>query len=182
MTRLYEEKRNRGFCGLALYSPLFEANIGIVLRSAQVFGVDFINLISTEKYKRQRTDTSNVTRHVPTSHYSSYEEFERHLPLNTDVVGVELSDKSRNLRDFVWPPRPCIVLGSEREGIPPELFKRCRYKVQLPLKPSINLSAMASIVLYDRWSKLSEKGLFDVNDSRTVVPVLQTEQLALSSP
>lgn len=150
--RVYENKSIQKWCGLAFYNPLYDPNLGISLRTATAFNVTFASTIA-EKYISQRTDVSRSPKCLPVFNHKTFNDFWANVPLNCDVVGVELSDKSQNIEDFSWPKRTLILFGSEKEGIPPKELKRCRHKVKLNTKLSINLSSMVAITLYDRFVK-----------------------------
>jgi tRNA (guanosine-2'-O-)-methyltransferase len=153
---VYENKSNRGFFGVAVIGPRFEANIGILARTANVFGAAFVATIG-ERYNRPRTDTGHIARHKPVFHYQTFEDFYVHLPQKTDLVGIELDQDAKPIEKVTWTPRPIFLFGAEDYGIPKKYLNMCRYKVKLPGTISMNLSACASIIMYDYWSKLQNK-------------------------
>lgn len=67
------------------------------------------------------------------------------------VVAVEQTKDSITLKEFVVPAKVAYVLGSEVEGLSPELLKACDLVIELPMlgaKESLNVSVTAGIVLY----------------------------------
>lgn len=154
--KLYEDKSTRGFFGIALYAPKFEANIGTVMRSAHIFNASFVATIGRRYKDRLRTDTTQTYRHTPVFHYADFEDFLSHLPKSTDLIGVELVDRATPLGRFVHPPRGAYLFGPEDGSIPPAELKVCRYKIRLPGRISLNLAACASIVMFDRNNKCQQ--------------------------
>lgn len=70
----------------------------------------------------------------------------------TQVVALEQSDTSVNLRDFVAPKKDtALLLGREVEGIEQQYLDLCDYVVEIPmlgLKESFNVSVATGIALY----------------------------------
>lgn len=149
----YENKSLRGFKGIALFYPKFETNVGIVMRTAAIFDVDFVYIIGPVRYKHMRTDVLKATRHVPTIHFSSFDDFWNHIPHNTDVIGVELSERSRPIENWVHRPRSLFLFGPEDGSIPDKELNRCIGKIKLPGFPSLNLSTAVAVTLYDQMLK-----------------------------
>lgn len=152
----FENKSSRGFTGIALFYPKFEANVGMVMRTSAIFGVDFIYIIGPIRYKHMRTDTLKCSRHVPIIHFTDFKDFWNHIPNNTDVIGVELSEKSRPIQNWVHRPRSLFLFGPEDGSIPDSELKRCIAKIQLPGYPSLNLSTAVAVTLYDKIVKESQ--------------------------
>lgn len=141
----------RGFFGIGIYNPKSEVNIGSLWRTAQNLNASFIFTIG-KRYKRESSDTTKAFRHVPLYHYSTFEEFEKSLPFDTQVVLVEQDVKANNLIDFYHPERVAYVLGAEDYGFPKEILKGHNI-VQIPSQRCLNVAIAGSIVLYDRIAK-----------------------------
>jgi tRNA (guanosine-2'-O-)-methyltransferase len=68
------------------------------------------------------------------------------------IVGAELADEAVRLADL--PParrRTVLVLGHEREGIPPEALRLLDTAVEIPMighGASLNVAVAGSLVLY----------------------------------
>ncbi len=71
---------------------------------------------------------------------------------NTRILGVELADDAIRLADL--PPareRTVVVLGNERDGIPPEALSLLHGVVEIPMigtGDSLNVAVAGSLVLY----------------------------------
>lgn len=149
-SRCFENKLSRGFTGIALLYPKFEANVGMVMRTSAIFNVDFIYIIGPIRYKHMRTDTLKCSRHVPIIHFPDFDDFWKHIPNNTDVIGVELSERSKPIQNWVHRPRSLFLFGPEDGSIPTKELERCIGKIQLPGYPSLNLSTAVAVTLYDK--------------------------------
>ena len=52
-------------------------------------------------------------------------------------VAVENNVTAVNLFDFVWPPNPILILGSEGIGITPETLAMCQSTVEIVARGSV---------------------------------------------
>ena len=60
-------KRKNGFCGIGIWHPHKDCNMGTLFRSAYAFGIDFIFTIG-RKYNTQTSDTVQSIKNVPYCH------------------------------------------------------------------------------------------------------------------
>ena len=151
---------NRGFFGVGIWYPTNEMNVGTLWRSAFAFGAAFVFTIG-RRYKKQCTDTACSTRHVPCFNYSDLEDFNRHRPLDTPLVVIELAGHAESLPAFVHPERAVYLLGSEGGGLPTSLLSKNQV-VEIPSSFCLNVAVAGSIVLYDRASKMKRGGQHEV--------------------
>ncbi len=143
----------RGFWGIGIFHPKTDVNIGTLLRTAFVYGAQYVFTVG-KRYHKQASDTTNTMNHVPLFEYKTIKECVDHLPRETMLVGVELSEEARDLRPFCHPERAAYLLGAEDHGIPPRVLERCHAVVQIPGgEKCLNVSVAGSLVIYDRWSK-----------------------------
>lgn len=140
-----EERRGkkRGYFGIAFYEPKFEKNIGTAVRSAHCFGADFIGVIGN-RYKKQSSDTMATERHVPIYEYENLDDFLKHIPINCDVVGVEVDGK--DIVGFKHPERAIYVLGGEDRNLPQTIKNR----LKIDTSHCLNMAVAASIVMFHR--------------------------------
>lgn len=70
----------------------------------------------------------------------------------SDIVGVELTDESVRLADLPAARRRTVMLlGHEREGLPPEALELVDVAVEIPMVgrgASLNVAVAGSLVLY----------------------------------
>lgn len=141
--------RTRGYWGFAAYKPKKEVNIGTLWRSAQILGASALFTIG-RRYLGAASDTTKAWRHIPLFNTASFEEFRELLPLECQLVGVELVDRAPTLRRFRHPQRAIYLLGAEDEGLPDSILSTCHSVVRLEGRLCYNVAVAGSIVAYHR--------------------------------
>ena len=142
----------RGYFGVGIYHPKTEQNIGTLWRSAEAFGASFICTIG-RRYKKQGSDTTKTYRQIPLFHFEDLDDFSQHIPFGAELVAVEQTSSSVNLKEFAHPDRAVYLLGAEDHGLPPKILERCRKIVAIELPVCINVAVAGSIILFDRNNK-----------------------------
>ncbi len=123
-------------------------------------------------------NTQDGVANVTLIYFNCLSEFLQHLPAQTTLVIVESIGRSSDLRDFVHPNNATYMLGREAKGITKfdvdeiqQYFKRLNQDipeqyigkhdktahlafVKIATPQSLNLGVCASIVMYDRLSKM----------------------------
>lgn len=145
--------RTRGYFGIGIYVPAHNVNVAGLWRSAYNFGASFIFTIGGQKYKRKAADTTNTTNHIPLHRYQTFEQFYENLPLGCMLVGVEQSDRAKDLGDFWHPHRAVYLLGNEVTGIPIRYLDKCHKIVQIESRQCLNVHVAGSVVMWDRQNK-----------------------------
>ncbi len=153
--RNFGKSRKRGYTGIVLINPKYDPNVGIVMRTAQIFNVDFVWTIGPERYKRHRTDTCKAELNIPISNFRTWEEAWDARPNCSEFIAVELSNQSIDIERFIHPPRGIYVFGPEDGSVPHNVFKNCRYKIKLPGSISLNLATAVAITIFDRMKGLN---------------------------
>jgi tRNA G18 (ribose-2'-O)-methylase SpoU len=153
MSQLKQEYEAEGFFGVGILNSEQENNIGTLWRSAYVLGASFVFTID-RKYRKQATDVTRAWTKIPLYHYGSFEDFKRHLPYSTQLVGVELTPDATPIAAFSHPTRAVYLLGSESIGLPERVLSECHSVISLPGNFSLNVAVAGSLVLYDRHAKL----------------------------
>ncbi len=72
--------------------------------------------------------------------------------LGVTLLGAELDDRSRPPWQEPWPERVAIVLGSEANGLSPEVRECCAGLIEIPMQPgvaSLNVAVTSAILLYE---------------------------------
>lgn len=144
--------RKNGFYGVGCYNMKNALNYGTLFRTAQILNADFIFLIG-QRFKKQSSDTMKSYRHIPLFEYRDFDEFTKHRPYGCKLIGIEITNKAKKLKDFKHPKQACYLLGAEDHGLPPKVIDNCDSVVYLEGERSMNVSVAGSIVLYDRISK-----------------------------
>jgi tRNA G18 (ribose-2'-O)-methylase SpoU len=145
-------KHGRGYFGIGIENVKSTKNLGTVWRSAQIMGADFMFVIG-ERYEHMKTDTMKTWKHIPLFYFKTIEQFLESLPKESQLIGIELDERSTPIINFSHPERAVYLLGAEDKGLSEIALKNCHSVIQLPGVFSLNVSAAASIVLYDRCVK-----------------------------
>lgn len=142
----------RGYCGIGIYQPQHDTNVGTLWRSAFCLQADFIFTIGN-RVVHQATDTTKAWRHIPFYQYQTIEDLLTHLPYSCRLIGVEIAPNARNLASYVHPERACYLLGREDTGLPATVMGCCHALIKLDSRQCLNVAVAGSIVLYDRQTK-----------------------------
>jgi tRNA G18 (ribose-2'-O)-methylase SpoU len=140
---------SRGYFGLAIYEPKNSNNWGSLVRTANLLGCSFIASIG-RKFPMQPSDTRKTHRHIPVHEFATFEDFKKFMPIDCSLVGIELDERSKDLKEFVHPERAVYLLGAEDIGLPKDVMDQCGSLVKLYGEHSMNVSCAGSIVLYHR--------------------------------
>lgn len=131
-------------------------NLGTLWRSAQLLGASFIFTVG-RRYQRQSSDTMKTWRTIPLFNFESTADLHNHLPYDCRLIGVEIDSRSVPIQTFQHPKRCAYLLGAEDHGLTKEALKLSHTLIQLPGERSMNVAAAGTVVMYDRFSKLSSK-------------------------
>jgi len=147
---------NRGFFGIGCLNMKKKDNYGTLFRTAQILGADFMFLIGP-RFKRQASDTVKSWRHTPLFEYEDFNDFHKHRPYSSRLVGIELDPMAVPIKNYVHPQQAAYLLGSEDNGLSAGTLNFCNDVIVLPGDHSLNVSVAGSIVLFDRINKMSNR-------------------------
>lgn len=142
--------------GIGIENPKWAVNVGTLWRSAVNFGASFVFTIG-RRYKRQRSDTTYLPRHLPLFHFVTLEAYRESAAFDWMPIGVELTTTAGSLRDFVHPQRCVYILGPEDSSISKAAQRMCKYIVQIRGCGCLNLAVAGSIIMFDRMTKESKQ-------------------------
>jgi tRNA(Leu) C34 or U34 (ribose-2'-O)-methylase TrmL len=145
------------FFGIGIYHTKTEINVGSLYRSAFLMGASFVFTIG-KRYKRQASDTCNVTKQIPYFDYKTFDEFYANMPIDCKLICVELIKSAKSIYEFEHPKNAIYLLGAEDQGIPAKIIERCHETIFLPTEHSLNVANMGTIVCYDRKAKEAYRG------------------------
>ncbi len=143
---------NRGYYGIGIYQGKTTANLGTLWRSAQNFGASFIFTIG-KRYKTQASDTCKTYRHIPLYNYDTFNDFLKARPYDCQLIGIEQSSRSIDVRDFEHPERVIYLLGAEDGGLPNNIQEMCQSIIHINSPMCLNVAVAGSIIMYDRLMK-----------------------------
>lgn len=146
--------KDRGYCGIGMYAPKTETNLGTLWRSAYCLGADFIFTIGN-RYKKQCSDTTKSWRHIPYWRFKNIVDFHNHIPYDCQLVCIELTDKAKELKLFIHPERSIYLLGPEDGNIPNGILEQAQHIVRFESKYCLNVASAGTVVLYDRQVKMT---------------------------
>lgn len=140
-----------GFVGVGLYRPKHSHNIGQVLRAADNHRAAFVSIEGgrTEDV-RSASNTFDTQLSMPVY---MVDDLFAHRPFGTQVVVIDLIEGSRDLRDFIHPPRALYMFGPEDGTLGRAHTGRAQHVVHIPTNDCMNLAASVNVVLYDRMLK-----------------------------
>ena len=140
---------DRGYVGIGIARNKFEVNAGTLIRSARLFGADYVFTIGA-RYRPQASAVGH-DKHIPIVHYPDEAAFLNSRPQNASLVAVENSPRATELPTFNHPERAVYVLGAEDSGVPRAIMREADTTVTIPgLDYSLNVSTAGSIIMYDR--------------------------------
>lgn len=136
-------------------------NLGTVMRTCDATGVSGLLLLpnSTDPYDPAAVKASmGGVFTVP--HYNiSYAQLSQFINANPKLSVVGTSDKAKqNAFTFAYPNHTLFLIGSERQGLSPELTDLSHQMISIPMTgacDSLNLSVATGIILYEIFNQRS---------------------------
>jgi len=140
----------RGYFGIGVEGISKEQNVGTIARSAHAFGASFFFAVApaVDINALRVSDTSDAFDHMPYHEYQSISDFT--LPMECQLVGIELTQESIEMPSFRHPARAAYVLGPEMGHLSPVMQEQCAHIVKIPMKFCVNVGVAAAITMYDR--------------------------------
>lgn len=134
---------------IALYQPEIPQNTGTILRLGVCLGVgvDIIEpsgfIWSDQKLKRAGMD------YLPLANVKRYPNWQDFVKNSKRIV---LLDTKANIDylDFVYHPQDTLLLGSESNGVPSNIFENISNKIKITMQNgarSLNIAISAAMVL-----------------------------------
>lgn len=138
-----------GFFEIGIYRGKTPENLGTLWRSAYQLGAAGVFTIG-KRYDRQASDTLNTPANIPLRSYPDFAAMLAARPFSAVLVAVEMGGVA--LKEFRHPARAIYILGSEDNGLPPDVLAKCQHVVSLASvrRASYNVAVAGSIVMYDR--------------------------------
>lgn len=152
----------RGYFAIGIMGVKYEVNVGTLWRTAYQFGADFIFTIG-KQYAHQYSDTLKTQKHIPLLEFEDYTAFNKAMPRNCSILGVEGGKESyTQLTDFNHPQRSIYLLGAEDKGLSQDILTQVDDIITINSvnTSSFNVSVAGSIIMYDRFTKqyINKKG------------------------
>ncbi|MCL1823247.1 MAG: RNA methyltransferase [Oscillospiraceae bacterium] len=129
-------------------------NVGAIIRSCDAFGIAGLILSETcadiTSPKVIRSAMGSVFR-LPVVR----EDLTQIITLLKEkgymVAGADLNENAKNLKDFAFPGKCAVVIGSEGAGISGEVKSLCDDLIYIPIQnaESLNAAVAASVIIYE---------------------------------
>lgn len=138
------------YLGIGIYNGKRTHNFGALIRTARVFGANFVFSVGHRNPQEQSSVGAELT--VPLFHFESIAQFVSSIPANAQLVCVELVPGALDIRGYAHPQRAVYLLGPE-DGALPQSILRKHDTIVLPGAYPLNVAMAATVVLYDRVAK-----------------------------
>lgn len=148
-------------CVLILENLRSVENTGSIFRTAEGLGVKKIYLVGTtptplDRFGRKRTDFAKVSLGAEEMLTWEYQEEIKQVlkdlkEENFQIISLELTHESEDLKDFVAKKKFALVVGNEVDGVSREALKQSDAMVEIPMrgkKESLNVSVSTGIALF----------------------------------
>ena len=141
-------------------------NVGSILRTAEGFGVRKVIAVGITPYTTQKSDKRlpHVAKRAQSQIAKTALGAERSVEMSTteleelpklvegyELVALEQSSSSINIRQYNQSGPIALVLGNEPNGVSNELLEHCETHLEIPMhgsKESFNVSVATGIALY----------------------------------
>lgn len=152
----------------ALQSPI---NIGMILRTAEVFGH---GVVIYDPHDVMRGDNLNTVADFGCGSFGRRPPFVS-VDLETclarvpgRLIATTLEGNAKPLSSFGWEQSDCVVLGNEYDGLPPEFTSRADQRLWVPVPPG-HLPKPASLSPIDpaRTQAVRDNGSVSLNVAAT---------------
>jgi tRNA (guanosine-2'-O-)-methyltransferase len=149
-------RRSEGRLALTLVSLSNPFNVGSIMRSAAVFGVETVWLVGATpgpadaKVKKTGLGTESG---IPTPRVDTVAEAAAAArAAGFRVVALELASDAQPIASYEFSGPTCLVIGNEGHGLPPSALAACDVAVYVPQPgrvASLNVATATSIALYE---------------------------------
>jgi HEAT repeat protein/tRNA(Leu) C34 or U34 (ribose-2'-O)-methylase TrmL len=150
-------RRERLPLALATTNLSYNLNLGVLIRSAEAAGAREVLVAGRDFY--HRAAAMGADDWVDLAFFDTIEELVDHARSSGyQLVAVQQSPGAERFDRADYPPRPCLILGSEGPGLPPHVVAGADLVVEIPQRgeiDSLNVSCAATLVL---WACLSSRG------------------------
>lgn len=148
---------------ILLFAPEYRPNLSNMIRSAEFFGFQKIyiwdknELLSPPKNKATRADMNHMARvwtagaieHIELAVLEDVADFLKNYPGRS--IATIIHPSATTLSEFVFEENDLIIMGSEKEGLPPDIIALCNETIHLPTlghTDCLNVSVSLGIFLY----------------------------------
>ncbi len=152
-----EPRKERLPLALATVNLSYNLNLGVLIRSAEAAGASEVLIAGREYFHRGAAMGADKWVDI-----KAFETWPALVDYARDqayqLVAVQQTPQAVPFDAADYPPRPCLVVGAEGQGLPPGLCAAADLVVHIPQRgeiDSINVASAAAVVL---WTCLSHRG------------------------
>ena len=137
-------------CAVLMSQIEGDFNFSTIIRTSNNFNIECVYYYGKKRFDRRGTMGTHLYSEV--KYLASLEEV---VALKNTYQFVALENNVPDcvhIKDFIYPTRPCILLGEENSGLPSELLGMADFTVEIPSRGSVrslNVASAAAIILYD---------------------------------
>lgn len=129
-------------------------NYGNIIRLADTIGCSILYVLkgSYPISERKIKKTAGNSYHRVNMHYVEENELFALLKDQYTLVGLETASNSRNIFHEILPVAMALIVGNEKQGIPPGLLEKCHLTVHIPLTgncTSLNVTHALAVALFE---------------------------------
>jgi tRNA G18 (ribose-2'-O)-methylase SpoU len=129
-----------------------DVNHGGLLRVADAFRLERVDLTHTEDFAIDFSGHRGTLGWQPHRWVTPDQAIRDAKTDGYNLCALTLSPRAQDIKKIEWPFPLAIVLGSENEGVPPDIEAQCDLVVAIPmygLVTSINVATAAAIVVHE---------------------------------
>jgi tRNA G18 (ribose-2'-O)-methylase SpoU len=147
---------------ILFYAPEYRPNLSNMIRTAEFYGLkkvyifDKNKLLSPPNNKVSRSEMEHMARvwtagaieHINIESISDVEQFIKNNPGR--AVATLVNDRATALADFAFEKNDLIIMGSEKNGLPPAIEAMCQQAIYIPQvghTNCLNVSVCFGIIL-----------------------------------
>ncbi len=144
------------FCTV-LHELKSPTNVGMIVRSHVAFGgvqIVFVGQNKPWEFRKQSQSFSRKLEKLCEMVFIDTDEdfFAWCAAQNYSSTALEISTSSSPIRNYPFPERTALIVGSEGAGLPSEFIARCDHRVLIPQFGQVeclNVAVSCSIALYE---------------------------------
>lgn len=148
-----ELSKSRTELEVAIENVEHDFNIGSIVRTANSFNVKKVHIIGRKKYNRRGAMCTD--KYLKIVHHATLEDFLKSQE-GRELVAIENNtERAAPLHEKRFAKDTTLILGSENNGISPELLESAndvRYIESFGSTRSVNVGAAAAIAMYE-WTR-----------------------------
>ncbi len=156
-----------------LHSPQYRPNLSSMIRTAEFYGLNKVYIVDqnnlllpptqskkarAEMEKMARVWTAGAIEHIQIEKIEDPSLFLKNY--EGRKIATLVDETATQLNQFEFEAKDLLIMGSERDGLPPELLALVDHAVYIPSighTPCLNVAVTCGIVLHQALKNIAEK-------------------------